>query len=236
MLLTYRRVSTTEQAAADKTSLEEQDRIARGFAMAKGFNQFDMASYEDAGVSASIPLRSRPAGARLLADAKPGDFIFATKLDRMFRSASDALNMIEIFKEKDIKLVLFDLGSDPVAESAMAQCFFTISAAFAQLERTIIRERMTGGKKAKKLKGGHAGGEAPYGFAIVGKGRDARLEPVESEQQNIARIKSWLSERAELSISETCRRLAQEGATTRTGKPFVKTQVSRIMDRLRNNG
>ena len=62
MLLLYQRVSTTEQAGEGRTSLEDQERIGRGFAMAKGFSQFDVSCYCDAGVSATIPLRNRPAG------------------------------------------------------------------------------------------------------------------------------------------------------------------------------
>ena len=37
MLLGYARVSTGEQAAEDKSSLETQEKIIRGYAMAKGF-------------------------------------------------------------------------------------------------------------------------------------------------------------------------------------------------------
>ena len=102
MLLIYNRVSLIEQAGEGKTSLAEQERIGRGFAMAKGFAQFDVAVYTDAGVSATIPLRDRPNGKEMLETAKAGDTIFAAKLDRMFRSASDALNMSEIFKEKKL--------------------------------------------------------------------------------------------------------------------------------------
>ena len=149
MLLGYARVSTAEQAADDRSSLENQEKIIRGYAMAMGVNQFDTAIYTDPGVSASIPLRNRPSGGRLLSDAKKGDTIIASKLDRMFRSASDALNMVEIFKEKNINIVLFDLGSEPINSSGIAQFFFTVIAAVAQLERTMIKERCNNGKKAK---------------------------------------------------------------------------------------
>lgn len=236
MLLSYRRVSTTEQAGDDKSSLENQERIARGFAMAKGFTQFEMSSYEDPGVSASIPLADRPAGRQLLADCKTGDTIFAARLDRMFRSASDALNMVQILHDRGIKLVLFDLGSDPISDSALGQFFFTVVAAVAQLERTMIKERCVNGKKAKQSKGGHVGGCAPFGYRIIGQGRAARLEEVEAEQQVLAKVRTYLAERAEISIAETCRRLTADGAASRNGKPFVKMQVSRMMERLQQNG
>ncbi|MFA5897694.1 MAG: recombinase family protein [Hyphomicrobium sp.] len=234
MLLGYCRVSSTEQAAEDKSSLETQEKIIRGYAMAKGFSQFDTAVYTDPGVSASIPLRKRPAGSRLLEDAKAGDTIIASKLDRMFRSASDALNMVEIFKEKDINLVLFDLGSEPINSSGLAQFFFTIIAAVAQLERTMIKERVMGGKKVKKAKGGHIGGKTPYGYRVVGHGRDARLEAVEKEQQVIATVKEWLAEQPYASIYSTTQMLTEQGLTARNGKPFFTMQVKRIMDQVQS--
>ena len=230
MLLIYQRVSSTEQAADDRSSLENQERIGRGFAMTKGFNQFDIATYCDPGVSATIPLRKRPSGGRLLEDMKPGDFVFASKLDRMFRSASDACNMAEIFKEKGINLVLFDLGSEPINSSGISQFFFTIIAAVAQLERTMIRERMEAGKKAKREKKGHAGGVAPYGYRIVGHGRAAQLEPVEAEQKVLAVVR----ERADLSLAELSRQLAAEGLVSRAGTPFYKMQVSRMLRQVQN--
>ena len=231
MLLGYARVSTAEQAADDRSSLETQEKIIRGYAMAKGFSQFDTAVYTDPGVSASIPLRYSPSGKQLLEDAKAGDTIIASKLDRMFRSASDALNMVEIFKEKDINLVLFDLGSEPINSSGLAQFFFTIIAAVAQLERTMIKERVMGGKKVKKAKGGHIGGKTPYGYRVVGHGRDARLEAVEKEQQVISTVKEWLNEQPYASIYSTTQMLTGQGLTARNGKPFFTMQVKRIMDR-----
>jgi DNA invertase Pin-like site-specific DNA recombinase len=230
MLLGYSRVSTSDQGKG--TSPESQEQIIRGFAMAKGFSQFDTAVYFDEGVSASIPLRNRPNGKRLLEDVKPGDTIVAAKLDRMFRSASDAINMVEIFREKNIKLVLFDLGSEPVAESALGQCFFTITAAIAQMERTIIKERTMNGKKAKKAKGGHIGGKTPYGCKVIGSGREARLEPAETEQLVLSTVKELLSKAAGISIAETTRVLTEQGLMARNGKPFFPMQIKRIMDQV----
>jgi DNA invertase Pin-like site-specific DNA recombinase len=232
MLLGYARVSTVEQAADNRYSLEGQEKIIRGYAMAKGFSQFETSVYIDPGVSASIPLRLRPSGQRLLEDAKAGDCIIASKLDRMFRSASDALNMVEIFKEKKIDLVLFDLGSEPINSSGIAQFFFTIIAAVAQLERTMIRERMTSGKKAKKAKGGHIGGKTPYGYKVVGSGREARLEAVEEEQKVIAAVKEIVADRPYLTGAYVAKQITDAGLTARNGKPFFPMQVHRIIQQV----
>ena len=140
--------------------------------------------------------------------------------------------MSEIFLEKKINLVLFDLGSDPINGSGISQFFFTVIAAVAQLERTMIRERLQSGKKAKKAKGGHIGGKTPYGFRVIGAGREARLEAVAEEQKVLAEVKKLLSDRAYLSVAFTTRHLTEQGLTARNGKPFFPMQVKRIMDQV----
>src|ERR1700726_1880863 len=109
MLLGYSRVSTANQT--DGTSLEEQSRKIGALAVLRGLDKFDVQQYEDAGVSGSIPLGLRPAGEKMLADAKAGDTICAVKLDRLFRSAIDALATVKALKEREIDVILIDLGS-----------------------------------------------------------------------------------------------------------------------------
>ena len=232
MLLGYARVSTLDQG--DGTSLENQERIIRGFAMAKGFQQFDISVYVDSGVSGSIPLSMRPAGKRLLDDAKVGDVVIASKLDRMFRSAKDALDMVKFLRDHKINLVLFDLGTEPLGESAIGKLFFTMVAAFAEFEREIIAERSTGGRRAKKANGGHIGGLPPYGWQVKGEGREAMLVANEKEQEIIVTVKQWLDKNPNMLLTDVTRALDYQGLTARNGKPFVLMQVKRIMDQVQN--
>lgn len=226
MLRGYVRVSTQEQAAEGRSSLGEQERCIRGFAMMKGVGGFDLAIYADPGISGSSALESRPQGEKLLADAKKGDTIVASKLDRMFRSAIDALKVAEQMKKRGINLVLLDMGDQPVTSNGMAECFFTMAAAFAQLERVRINERTADGRKGKKEKGGHIGGKAPYGWRVVGSGREAKLEMDEAEQQVIAVAKSlW----ANNSPAQTTKHLAALGHRDRAGSQFRIVQVKRLV-------
>jgi putative DNA-invertase from lambdoid prophage Rac len=66
----------------------------------------------DAGDSGGTPLGKRPEGARLLATVQPGDIVVVAEMDRMFRSALDALQTIESFKRRKVSLWLLDLGND----------------------------------------------------------------------------------------------------------------------------
>lgn len=229
MFLIYTRVSTEEQAQDNRTSLEQQERICRGIAQARGLAEFDIEVYRDKGVSGSTPLCQRPSGKDLLDSIRPADIVVATKLDRLFRSAVDALQVAEIFKEKGAHLILPEFGLEPVTGNGAAKLFFTILSGVAEFERDMIRERMVTGKKGKKGRGGHAGGEAPYGYKIVGQGRDSVLVKDEAEQQVVALVKKLLRQGAE--IKHIRQEILAAGFKTRTGKEFQRTQVLRIVEK-----
>jgi putative DNA-invertase from lambdoid prophage Rac len=67
--------------------------------------------------------------------------IVVAKLDRMFRSAADALTVLEELKAQGVALHMLDLGGD-VLGSGVSKLVFTILAAVAENERERIRERI----------------------------------------------------------------------------------------------
>ena len=182
-LYAYCRVSTLAQAEEGE-SLEIQGRQCEGWALMRG--QTIGATFVEKGVSGSVPIKERTAGAKLWAKLEKGDTIVAAKLDRMFRDARDALNTVEELKQMGVSLVLLDLGTDPVT-NGLSQLFLTIVAAFANMERERIRERIQGAKADAKARGMYLGGKLPYGFR---KGPGDRLEPVPEEQRIIAKAKA----------------------------------------------
>ena len=101
----YARVSTARQAS-DGESLDVQRRMIEGYALMHGL-QLDRIAVEE-GVSGSVPLNERPAGGTLLGKLQAGDIIIAAKLDRCFRSALDALQVVEQLKAQGVKLHLLD--------------------------------------------------------------------------------------------------------------------------------
>lgn len=234
MILGYCRVSTAEQAQDDRTSMPEQENVIYGYAMTQGIDRFGVSIYADAGVSARIHLEDRPQGARLLKDARAGDTVIASKMDRIFRSARDALETVDHFMQNKINLVLFDMGIQPVTGEGMSRMFFTMVAAFAEFERARIRERMIQGKAAKVKKGGHIGGEPPYGFRVEGEGRSAVLVEDEREQEIINAIRDEVHVPF-FSNAQMARKLNERGLRNRVGKPFYPFQVQRIAQRLTAN-
>lgn len=224
MILSYVRCSTEEQAAEGTTTLSEQERKNRGFAMMRGVDSFDIVNYVDAGVSGSIPLCDRPEGGRMLDEMKAGDTICASKLDRIFRSALDALQTVEILKERGVDLVLLDVGTDPVNGNGIARLFFSMLAAFAEFERTRIAERMHDGREAKRRNGGCIG-QVPYGYRKVGSGKTATLVEDPYEQKVIATTRGMTG----IGPGAITRKINESGLRSRAGQPFQIVQVQRIM-------
>ena len=107
----------------------------------------------------------RPAGKELLAKLERGDVIVCAKLDRMFRSALDALNMVKAFKDKGVSLHLIDLGGD-VAGNGISKMFFTIIAAVAEAEKERIVQRILDVKTDQRRRGKHLGGSRPFGYQV----------------------------------------------------------------------
>ena len=224
----YRRVSTSDQASDDRSSLSDQDRCCRGAAMILGTEAPQ--DWCDPGVSVSTPLSERAAGGHMLRVLRPGDTVIAAKLDRMFRSASDALATAESFQERGIHLVLLDCGAEPVTNGA-AKLFFSILAAVAEFEKGRTLERMADGRRGKRARGGHIGGEAPYGSRILGAGREAILVDEPNEQACITKARALREEG--MSLTAIGRELEREGYWPRSGRAWDAQQIRRMMPQIK---
>ncbi len=177
----YVRVSTLEQVQG--TSLAEQQRKIQGMALMHG--QPVTQIFSDSGISGATPLSQRPTGQILLKTLQPGDTLIAAKLDRIFRSAADALNMVDLFKRNDIALIIVDIGTDPVTQYGTSKMFFGILACVAEFERSRIKERQLDGIKSKRNQNGYLGGKIPFGFQVIGHGKEAFLQPIPHQQAAI---------------------------------------------------
>ncbi len=64
----------------------------------------------------------------------PGDVVITPKLDRMFRSARDALTVCDRLRAEQVSLHMIDLGGD-VTGNGISKLMFTILSAVAEAER-----------------------------------------------------------------------------------------------------
>ena len=162
----YVRVSTIRQAQEGE-SLEVQRRQLEGYALMHNLGEVEV--HVEEGVSGSVPVHERPIGGALFVKAQAGDIIIAAKLDRLFRSALDALTVVEDLKNRGIRLHLLDLGGD-IAGNGLSKLFLTIAAAFAEAERDRIRERVFHVKQDQKARGRYLGGAVPFGYEVDSEG------------------------------------------------------------------
>jgi putative DNA-invertase from lambdoid prophage Rac len=170
-----------------------QQRTIAGYAQMHGMAVEKV--YVERGVSGSKPLGDRLEGAALLATIKPGDTVITPKLDRMFRSALDALDVLAKLKASGISLHMIDLGGDTTG-NGVSKLVFTILSAVAEAERDRTRERITEVKRDQRNRGRFLGGTPPFGFKV---GDDGDLVPIPDQQKAI----------------ETMRRLRAKGLALR---------------------
>jgi putative DNA-invertase from lambdoid prophage Rac len=214
----YARVSTLVQAR-EGDSLPAQERMIAAQAGIIGTKPVTNI-FVERGVSGSKPLTERPEGRKLLDVVQAGDVIITCKLDRMFRSAADALAVLDGLKAGRVSLYMIDLGGD-VTGNGISKMVFTILSAVAEAERERISERVQEIIADKRKRGMFVGGQRPTGYAI---NEDGTLVPDKAEQAAIARMvklrdagMSWRQVAAKASAAtgvtvshETARRLVTE--------------------------
>jgi len=177
----YCRVSTDRQAE-DGESLEVQRRKLEGRAMQDGLKIDHI--FVERGISGARPLEDRPEGRKLVGALEDGDIVIASKLDRMFRSATDALRVLEDLKRRKVSLILLDMGGD-VTGDGVTQLVFAILSAVAQFERERLQERIAEVKADQKARGRYLGGTVPFGWAV---GEDGELIAMPEQQRAISRM------------------------------------------------
>ena len=100
---------------------------------------------------------------KLLETVKKGDTIVVTKLDRFARSTKDALNTIELLNEKEVNLVVLNMGGDKVDTStAIGKLMVTVLAGIAEFEADMIKERQLEGIAEAKKRGVYKGRPSTY--------------------------------------------------------------------------
>ena len=154
MLVGYIRVSSE----SDRQSTDLQ----RDALLAAGVDNRHL--YED---RASGAKDDRSGLTRALDFVRPGDVLVVWKLDRLARSLSHLLMIINTLKEKQVAFRSLTEGMDTTTPSG--ELLFHVFGALAQYERALIKERVLAGLTAAR-KRGRIGGRPP---AIIGEKLEA---------------------------------------------------------------
>jgi DNA invertase Pin-like site-specific DNA recombinase len=139
----YLRVSTASQ------TVENQRLELEAYCQRQGWSISQV--YEDAGVSGSK--YDRPALQKMLADANKGKFnvLMVWSIDRLARSTSDLLHILQQIKANGVDFVSTTQNLD--TSSPMGKMVFTFLGAIAEFERQTIVERVRSGIQRAKAEG-----------------------------------------------------------------------------------
>lgn len=90
----------------------------------------------------------RPVVSALLASLTSGDTLIVTKLDRLARTVTEGIELIQGLFERDISVHVLNVGL--LENTSMGKFFLTTLLAVAELERNMIVERTQTGKAIAK--------------------------------------------------------------------------------------
>lgn len=156
----YIRVSTDEQAQQGYSIDAQKDRLI-SFCESQGWDDYQL--YIDEGYTGTN--LNRPAFKRLIRHIQEGkvQLVLVYKLDRLSRKQLDVLHILEeVFEPHN---VAFKSATEPFDTSTpLGKAMIGILAVFAQLERDMIIERTTFGRRQRFSQGEWYGGQVPFGY------------------------------------------------------------------------
>lgn len=165
----YLRVSTFEQNT-DKNKLD----ILK-FANDKKLGNVEFIEEQ---ISGRSNFKDRKLG-KLLDIMKKGDILIVPELSRLARSVSQILEVIDITKQKEIKLYAIKENFSNGEQSITATVTSTIFALVAQIERDLISLRTKEALQAKKATGTKLGRPKGRGKSKLDKDREEILKLIE---------------------------------------------------------
>jgi len=135
----------------------------------------------------------------------PGDVLVVWKLDRLGRSLSHLLALVNSLKDKTVAFRSLTEGMDTT--TASGELLFHVFGALAQYERALIRERVVAGLAAARRRG-RIGGRPQ---AIVGEKLDAILAALDDGMSKAAVCRNFGVKRT--TLIETLARTGWTGST-----------------------
>jgi DNA invertase Pin-like site-specific DNA recombinase len=191
MLIGYMRVSSGSDRQT--TDLQRDALIAAGVDSRHLFEDHASGTKDD-----------RSGLSEALAFVRPGDVLVVWKLDRLGRSLSHLLSIVNSLKDKQVAFRSLTEGMDTT--SASGELLFHVFGALAQYERSLIRERVVAGLEAAKRRG-RVGGRPR---SIVGEKLDAIIAALDGGMSKAAVCRNFGVKRT--TLIETLARVGWQAA------------------------
>ena len=223
----YVRVSTQEQAESGH-SLDAQRRRIAAWCEAQGCELAEV--YSDEGISGAVPPEDREGlKAALDAVSRYADGIIVLKLDRLSRSVVDMLELVDLARAQDFRLVSVTESLD--TDSAAGRLVLSVLSVMSQFERELIGERTSAAMQELKAKGRGYSRFTPWGLRTecgqweVPKGYEGKLIPHSIERDFATVIREWRGE----SAAGMAAHFRHVGSMhPRTGEPWTAENVRSV--------
>lgn len=219
----YCRVSSDERLDQSFNSIDAQREAGLAYISSQRAEGWVAVSdtYEDPGFSGGN--MARPGLKRLLQDIQAGliDIVVVYKIDRLSRSLADFARMVDVFDQHQAS---FSSVTQQInSATSMGRLMLNVLLSFAQFEREVTGERIRDKIAASKRKGLWMGGPVPLGYRV-----HERQLLIDEAQATTVR---WIFKRYVESESTTqmVKELRERGMTSKTGKPFAKTALYKIL-------
>jgi DNA invertase Pin-like site-specific DNA recombinase len=219
----YTRKSTDEGLEKEFNSLDAQREAAEAFIASQRSEGWVLVPdrYDDGGVSGGT--LDRPALRRLIRDIEAGlvDVVAVYKIDRLSRSLMHFAKLVEVFDVNQVTFVSVTQSFNTT--TSMGRLTLNILLSFAQFEREVIGERVRDKIAASKARGMWMGGSVPLGYDV----RDRKLVVNETEAATVRRIYEGFATIG--SGTKLVKVLREEGVLTKTGRPFDKGALYKLL-------
>ena len=175
----YIRVSTSKQ------DTDNQRRELEAVAKRSGWQVVKV--FEDAGISGAKGRDQRPGLDAMMkgVNAREFDMVASWSVDRLGRSLTDLLGILQGLQEKGVDLFLHQQGLD--TSTTAGKAMFQMLGVFAEFERGIIRERVNAGLARARAKG------TKLGRRRVKPSVEARIVELRANGDGIHKIRKKLN-------------------------------------------
>jgi DNA invertase Pin-like site-specific DNA recombinase len=175
-----KRVAIYLRVSTDKQTTDNQRRELEAVAARSGWRVVKV--YEDAGISGAKGRDKRPGLDAMMkaVNSREFDMVAAWSVDRLGRSLTDLLGILQGLLDKGTDLFLHQQGLD--TSTSAGKAMFQMLGVFAEFEREIIRERVNAGLARAKARG------VRLGRRPVKPSVEARIRELRSEGMGMVRI------------------------------------------------
>jgi DNA invertase Pin-like site-specific DNA recombinase len=207
----------------DRDTWDRQTAAIVKYAKANGLEV--VAEFRDAGVSGTKDLDNRPGLAALL-DRIESNGVRVVLVENATRLARDLMVgevILQQLTAAGCKVIAADSGTDLTADTddPTRRLIRQVLGAVAEFDRRVTVMKLRAARERKRSRGERCEGRKPFGtfpgeLETLTRIRELRRKPPHGRRRSLQRV---------------CDALNAEGRTTRTGKPWTKQVVNRILGR-----